>query len=317
VIDATILIPTHAHADLLPFTLRSALAQSGVDIEVFVVGDGVTDETRDALRPFLADPRVRFFDNSKGERHGEAHRHAALGQANGRAVCYLSDDDLLLQDHVAEMLHLLDDADFAHSAPVYVEPDGSLAFMPIDLARPDYRAMLAQGRWNAIGLTGAAHTLAAYRRLPIGWHPAPEDVWTDLHMWRQFLTLPGFRGVTGSRVTAFTFPSPVRTHLASGERADELARWERRLQDPVTRSELAREADAAARRAAADYRAHAYRLEQLQAAAEEHAAAAEEKRALLQQELADVQATRTWRVRNALVRIRPLRALLARSNAAR
>ena len=64
------------------------------------------------------------------------------------------------------------------------------------------------GDWNAIGLTGAAHTLAAYRRLPWGWRPAPTDVWTDLHMWQQFLDLPDFRGVTGTRAHAPALPEP-------------------------------------------------------------------------------------------------------------
>ena len=39
--DATILIPTHRHASLLPYAVRSALAQQGTSVEVFVVGDGV------------------------------------------------------------------------------------------------------------------------------------------------------------------------------------------------------------------------------------------------------------------------------------
>jgi GalNAc5-diNAcBac-PP-undecaprenol beta-1,3-glucosyltransferase len=104
-IDATILIPTFNHADLLPYALRSALAQDGVTIEVFVVGDGVGDDTRAALEPFLrVDERVRFFDLPKGERRGERHRHEALREASGEAVCYLGDDDILLPEHVSEML---------------------------------------------------------------------------------------------------------------------------------------------------------------------------------------------------------------------
>ena len=69
------------------------------------------------VEPFLADPRVRFFDLPKGERHGERNRHLALAEAAGRIVCYLSDDDLLLPRHVATMLELLEGADFAHGAP--------------------------------------------------------------------------------------------------------------------------------------------------------------------------------------------------------
>jgi len=44
--DAAILIPTHRHAELLPFAVRSALGQVDADVEVLVVGDGVNDATR-------------------------------------------------------------------------------------------------------------------------------------------------------------------------------------------------------------------------------------------------------------------------------
>jgi hypothetical protein len=136
-------------------------------------------------------------------------------------------------------------------------------------------------------------------------------------MWRQFLGLPGFRGVTGNRVTALHFPSPERSNQTSRQRVDELARWEERLQCSDARLELERGAGAAARRVAVAYHAHAYYLEQLRTSTERALALATEEGRALQQELVDIRATRTWRVRNALLRIRPLRALLARSNAAR
>ena len=69
--DATILIRTHRHAALLPFAVRSALCQEEVEIELLVAGDGVEDDTRRALMPFLDDARLRFVDRPKGERHGE------------------------------------------------------------------------------------------------------------------------------------------------------------------------------------------------------------------------------------------------------
>jgi len=96
VTDATILIPTYRHAALLPYAIRSALAQEGVEIELFVVGDGVEDDTREVVASFLSDARVRFFDLPKGERHGERLRHQALRESSAPIVCYLSDDDLLL-----------------------------------------------------------------------------------------------------------------------------------------------------------------------------------------------------------------------------
>jgi glycosyltransferase involved in cell wall biosynthesis len=294
VLDATILVPTHRHARLLPYALTSALAQEGASVEVFVVGDGVEDDTREAVAPFL-DQGVRFYDKPKGARHGERHRHEALADATGRIVCYLSDDDLLLPHHVAEMSRLLADADFAHSAPFVVAPDGVLRFAAVDLSEPGFFALLRTGDWNRISLTGAAHTLDAYRRLPHGWRPAPPGVPTDLHMWRQFLELPGLRARTGSRVTALHLPDPSRSHLSADERARELESWWTRSRRPGFEEELERLACNATRRLAVSHELHLQSL----------------KRAFRQ-----VRSTRWWRLRMWLGSTRMARALLARRKAA-
>ena len=290
-IDATILIPTYRHPALVPYSVASALAQTGVSIEVFVVGDGVEDETRVALEPFHSDPRFRSFDFPKGQHHGELNRHKALHRARGKIVCYLSDDDLLLPDHAAEMSRLLQADDFAHSAPLVVLPDGSLSYWPIDVACRHFQALLLRGDWNAISLTGAAHTLDAYRRLPYGWRPAPADVWSDLYMWQHFLGLSDFRGRTGRRLTHLHLPEPDRRGVTVAERVAELELWSSRIQDDGFADELAKEvadvvSEAAVRREA--------RIHQLEGA------------------ISGIQATRLWRLRTGLATSWPLRALLAR-----
>lgn len=259
--DATILVPTFRHAKLLPFALSSALAQQGAEVEVFVVGDGVEDDTRAAVEPFVADARVRFFDFPKGERHGELHRHEALQHARGRIVCYLCDDDLLLPGHVAESARLLEDADLAHSAPFAVQRDGSLVFLPIDIARPEFQTLLWEGGWNAVSLTGASHTLEAYRRLPCGWRPAPPDVWTDLYMWQQFLLLPDFRGRTGTTITHLHFPELDRRDVPVEERVAELESWWARVERSDYADELTRLAMKALRQVALDREAQFHALE--------------------------------------------------------
>jgi len=290
VTDATILIPTYRHPELLPYAMRSALAQERVDIELFVVGDGVEDDSRDAIAPFLSDPRVRFFDYPKGERHGERSRHEALQESTSPIACYLSDDDLLLPGHVVQMQELLADADFAHDLPVNISPDGSLRYNAFDLARPEFAALVVAGRGGG-GLTGRAHTREAYERLPLGWHPAPPDVPTDIHMWRQFLALPSFRGVTGGRLTSLVFPSPSRAHMTAAQRAGELALWEERMLDPAFPAALDALVAVAARRAAERLKLTSLRLEG---------------------EIAQIQSTRWWRARRALAELRPVRALRAR-----
>jgi glycosyltransferase involved in cell wall biosynthesis len=46
---ATVLVPTHDHGLTLLRSVRSALRQTVEELEVFVVGDGVPDETRDVI----------------------------------------------------------------------------------------------------------------------------------------------------------------------------------------------------------------------------------------------------------------------------
>jgi len=294
-IDATILVPTHAHPRLIPHALRSALAQTGAQVEVLVVGDGVGDDTRAAVEPFLADERFRFFDNPKGERHGEAHRHTALSEARGRAVCYLSDDDVFLPDHVAEMLRLLEDADFAHTAPVRIQPDGRLKCTAVDLRRPELVDTIRTGR-NVIGLTAVAHTLEGYRRLPRGWNPAPPGKATDLHMWQQWCDQPWFRGASGTRMTMLHFPSGLRRSWTEDERAAELEAWVARSTEPGFRAELDRLLSVAALESARDERLAAIGL---------------------QRQLDRILATRWWRARRRVAELRPVRTLRSRRGAAR
>src|SRR5688572_27963864 len=55
---ATILIPTFDHGPLVRLALESALAQTVAEIEVFVVGDGVPDVTREIVGEIAeGDPR--------------------------------------------------------------------------------------------------------------------------------------------------------------------------------------------------------------------------------------------------------------------
>jgi glycosyltransferase involved in cell wall biosynthesis len=252
VTDATILVPTHRHVSLLPYALESALDQEGASVELLVVGDGVEDSTREVVARYADDARVRFFDLPKGPRNGEAHRHAVLGEATGRIVCYLSDDDLLLREHAAEMGRLLQDADFAHPPSTRLLPDGELQFFPWNYSRAEFREA-GRTRVGSVGLTGVAHTLEAYRRLPLGWRTTPAGLPTDHYMWRQWLELPGLRAVMGERLTYLNFPDPFWKEVADEERAAALADWLRRSREPGFGDELDRTLGSAIRKAAEDY----------------------------------------------------------------
>ncbi len=235
---ATVVIPTHNHGPTLLYSGRSALNQTVEDLELFIVGDGVTGETRAAAQELAAeDERVRFFDNPKGLRLGETHRHAALQEARGEVVCYLSDDDLWLPEHVETMLRFLQEADFAGAMQVVITPEGRLKPTSGDLSLSHYRELLlSRPRGvNRVPLSSGAHTMEMYRRLPHGWRTSPPEAATDLYMWQQFLSIPDCRAVSTARPTVLQFPSPQRKDWTEEERIAELETWSRKAADPAWR----------------------------------------------------------------------------------
>jgi glycosyltransferase involved in cell wall biosynthesis len=229
---ATVVLPTHDHGPLLRLSLKSVQEQTVEDLEIFVIGDGVPDETRELVAEISReDPRVRFFDNPKGPRNGEIHRAAALAGARGEIVCYQSDDDLWCPDQVAELRELLTAADFAHTVALSVAPDGSVTPSLAALEAGVFRAFMLRGS-NFVPLSAAGHTLAAYQALPFGWRTTPRPIWTDLYMWQQFLEQPGLRFASGSRPAVLNFPSPSRRDWARPDRLTELERWSAFLASP-------------------------------------------------------------------------------------
>ena len=236
---ATVVVPTHDHGPTLLRSIPSALAQTVTDLEVLVVGDGAPDVTREITAELTsADPRVRYFDNPKGPRNGELHRHEALREARGEIVCYLSDDDLWLPNHVEQLQALLADNDFAHTLPLSIDPRGQIHHWRVDLALPFYRQLLLVGE-NRVPLACGGHTLDLYRRLPAGWRTAPPDLPSDLYMWQQMLSFPGCRAASGTHPTVLHFPSPDRLGWSTEERLAELDAWARQAAEPAWRSDLA------------------------------------------------------------------------------
>jgi len=235
----TVVIPTHDHGDTLRYAVRSVQWQTVQDFEIFIVGDGVPERTREIVRELIAaDSRIRFFDCPKGARLGEMHRHAALAEARGRFVCYQADDDLWFPDHLEAMASLLDGHDLAHCMQIDVAADGRVSTWMFD-AKADSRARVKMQRGDSgFGLASGGHRLDAYRRLPRGWNPAPVGMNTDLHFWLQFLEQPWCRYVSSKWPRVMHFSSIPRKHWDARRRVEELADWWERIQTAADRERL-------------------------------------------------------------------------------
>ncbi len=229
---ATVLIPTFNHGPLLTLAVESARRQSEPRLEIFIIGDGATPETRGAAESLArADDRIRFTAFPKDSSKGERYRPLILQEAKGEIVCYLADDDLWTPDHVETMLDLLagSAADFAMTLQVRPSPRGGLTLGPagyVDLNRPHHRRLCAQPTSGfANGLSCVAHTLEFYRSLPHGWRTTPAGIPTDGWMWKQCLTRPGVRATSRCRATAVHFHSPPRARWPIERRLEEMTRF--------------------------------------------------------------------------------------------
>lgn len=233
-VKATIMLPTTGErGPLLPYSIASIQHQTIENIEIFIMGDGVNEETKKIIQKLRnEDSRIHFFDHPKHERRGEPYRHQALQQANGEIVCYLCDRDLMLPNHVETMLELLAEYNFASTTFIDVKEDQSLNIYQYILyygpASENDPKLVESGR---ISLSNAAHTLAMYHKLPYGWRTTPEGQFTDQYMWKQFMEHPECNAFSHTEPTTLYFGRGHYPGASVAERKKELVAWFPKLKD--------------------------------------------------------------------------------------
>ena len=209
----TILLPIHR----APVFVRRAIAcvqcQTLRDFHLVVVGDGAPPATAEAVAQIAEeDPRISYKPFLKGKRHGEAHRHTALAGADSEFVAYLDDDGLWFPDHLATLRDVLAEADYGHTQHLRYDSREGVCAVLGSLHDPALRGRMRRYLVNHFGLANFGHRLAAYRRLPQGWSPAPTPepvpVPTDLFMFAKFMAEPGLRPATSLRVTSLFLERP-------------------------------------------------------------------------------------------------------------
>jgi glycosyltransferase involved in cell wall biosynthesis len=87
----SVIIPTYNRADLVIQAIESALSQTYRNIEVIVVDDGSTDDTRTRVLEYSGDARLQYhFQKNNGV---AGARNAGLRIAKGEYVAFLDSDD--------------------------------------------------------------------------------------------------------------------------------------------------------------------------------------------------------------------------------
>ncbi|MCB9107500.1 MAG: glycosyltransferase [Anaerolineales bacterium] len=94
----SIIIPAYNQAQYLAEAIQSALDQTYQDVEIIVIDDGSTDDTK-AVTYSFSDPRVRYiYQENQGL---SAARNTGMRHATGSLITFLDSDDLFLPDKLA------------------------------------------------------------------------------------------------------------------------------------------------------------------------------------------------------------------------
>jgi glycosyltransferase involved in cell wall biosynthesis len=109
----SVVIPTYNQASLLPEAIASVRAQQWPNLEIIVVDDGSTDDTKKVLNHLTSDRGLRWF--SQNNAGAAAARNRGIEAATGEWIAFLDADDLWLPAKLAIQFEQLEThrADFS------------------------------------------------------------------------------------------------------------------------------------------------------------------------------------------------------------
>jgi glycosyltransferase involved in cell wall biosynthesis len=112
----SIIIPTYQHADSLPDCLQRILGSTYENIEVIVVNDGSTDNTRDILNRYVHDDRLTIV--CQDNQGSNAARMTGFELSKGKYLLFCDADVIMWPDMIQVMHDTLVDhpeASYAYS----------------------------------------------------------------------------------------------------------------------------------------------------------------------------------------------------------
>lgn len=101
----SVIIPTFNRAHLIGRALSSVIGQSFRGIEVLIIDDGSTDDTREVVAPFLLDRRVKYiYQSNKGV---SSARNLGASLSSFSWIAFLDSDDEWLPNKISKQVEFI------------------------------------------------------------------------------------------------------------------------------------------------------------------------------------------------------------------
>lgn len=101
----SVVIPTYNCAQYIAETLQSVLDQGYPNLEIIVVDDGSTDNTREVVAGFRSDRITYLYQSNSG---GPSRpRNVGIAHAQGQFIALFDSDDIMLPDKIAAAVEFL------------------------------------------------------------------------------------------------------------------------------------------------------------------------------------------------------------------
>jgi len=106
----SVIIPTYNCAQYICEAINSVLNQTFKDIEIIVVDDGSTDNTKDKLTPFIKDEQLLYlYQENRGP---SSARNFGIREAKSNYIAFLDADDKFLPQMIERCVEELDRGEY-------------------------------------------------------------------------------------------------------------------------------------------------------------------------------------------------------------
>ncbi|MFH1615457.1 MAG: glycosyltransferase [Planctomycetota bacterium] len=102
--SVSVIIPTYNRADVVVQALSSALNQTHGDLEVLIIDDGSTDNTRPVIEA-VNDDRIRYYYKENGG--VSSARNLGIAESDAQYIAFLDSDDIWPENFLGTLLNAL------------------------------------------------------------------------------------------------------------------------------------------------------------------------------------------------------------------